>query len=560
MFGILRAFAWMRWRVLLNSFERTGARDTLERLSLAVEQIGPIIAGALLIPSALILAALGAYTGYSLARGTAELFTFEVLRYFVLVLTLLSLIGPILLPGNDRASSVRLLLLPIPRRTLYVAQAAGAISDPWILLTTPAMLCLPAGLAAGGALEPAAVALAAGILLVLVAIGLSTAMTSIVHLVVRDRRRGELLALLFVVVVPTITLLPGLLDAGHGREPQEAEEPETTVPGWLRVAGHHAFSLTPSELYATATRQGVEGESATAAAAVGLLAIMMLAVHGIGSVAFGHVLESPASGTVSRGNIRAQRWDRTLPGISRSASAVALAQFRLAIRTPRGRSVLLSPLIVFVMLAVLVHRSGGLDMGVVTLQTGVGLAAFGSFVCLLSILPLAMNQFAIDNAGLTLALLSPLDEAELLTGKAVGNAIIAAIPSVLCLLISFILFPAGSMAHWASIPPALVSTYLLVAPPAAALSASFPRVVNLNSIGRRSNAHGMASLVGTALFAAAGAPSLLILLATYLLDIPALAPLLLIIWCAVAFALSRWLFIPARRLFVRRRENLATLM
>ena len=44
MLRTLRAFAWMRWRVLVNSLERTGARDRLERFSLAVDQLGPIIA------------------------------------------------------------------------------------------------------------------------------------------------------------------------------------------------------------------------------------------------------------------------------------------------------------------------------------------------------------------------------------------------------------------------------------------------------------------------------------------------------------------------------------
>jgi len=35
--AILRAFVWMRWRVLMNSLERTGARDRLERFSVAIE-------------------------------------------------------------------------------------------------------------------------------------------------------------------------------------------------------------------------------------------------------------------------------------------------------------------------------------------------------------------------------------------------------------------------------------------------------------------------------------------------------------------------------------------
>ena len=29
MLRVLRAFAWMRWRVLMNSFERTGSRVVL---------------------------------------------------------------------------------------------------------------------------------------------------------------------------------------------------------------------------------------------------------------------------------------------------------------------------------------------------------------------------------------------------------------------------------------------------------------------------------------------------------------------------------------------------
>ena len=60
---------------------------------------------------------------------------------------------------------------------------------------------------------------------------------------------------------------------------------------------------------------------------------------------------------------------------------------------------------------------------------GLSLATFGSFICLFSILPLAMNQFAIDKAGFTRYMLSPLSIGELLHGKAVGNALIAAGPA-----------------------------------------------------------------------------------------------------------------------------------
>jgi hypothetical protein len=41
---------------------------------------------------------------------------------------------------------------------------------------------------------------------------------------------------------------------------------------------------------------------------------------------------------------------------------------------------------------------------------------------------------------------------------------------------------------------------------------------------------------------------------------PSLAPVLLLVWCAVSYGISLLLFIPARRIFAKRRENLAMLL
>jgi hypothetical protein len=118
--------------------------------------------------------------------------------------------------------------------------------------------------------------------------------------------------------------------------------------------------------------------------------------------------------------------------------------------------------------------------------------------------------------------------------------------------------PGGSPALWLAIPLALLATYFLVAPAAAVFSALFPRVVDLNSIGRGSNAHGLAGLLGFVAFAASGAPSVLIMLVvSKWLKQPSLVPLLLLVWCAIAYTIARILFIPARKIFAKRRENLA---
>jgi hypothetical protein len=194
-----------------------------------------------------------------------------------------------------------------------------------------------------------------------------------------------------------------------------------------------------------------------------------------------------------------------------------------------------------------------------TLQTGLGLASFGSFVCLMSVLPLAMNQFAVDRAGVTRALLSPLTDREYLAGKAVGNALIAAAPVLLSLAGCLIVFPGGSPALWLALPLALLSTYLLVAPAAAIFSAIFPRVVDMNSIGRGSNAHGISGLLGLFSFIAAGAPSLAIVMAVSHWLRPAFVPVALLLWCVLCYGMSLLMFVPARRIFAARRENLAML-
>jgi hypothetical protein len=567
MLRILRAFAWLRWRMLLNSLERTGARDTLERFSLAIEKLGPILLGVLMIPSALVLAVGAVTTGYALARGDERPFLLDAARLLLAAVPIFSVVGTLFMPAGDRTNPVRLLLLPISRRTLYVAQASSALGDVWIVLTLPMVLFLPVGLLAGGAFSAALLSFAGGALLVLVLVGISSLTTSLLHLAVRDRRRGELLALLFIVILPAMSMVPGLMhgmgqrDRAQGRS--ESRE-EMRVPGWVAAAGSWAKTLYPTELYVTSTRDAARHEVPSAGARLAALAGTGAALHAVGLFVFGRVLASPGSSGARRqaGPMRTA-WGRTLPGLSSGASAVALAQLRLALRTPRGRAILLSPVVAIGIFGVLMRRSTGgtMDLGSISLNGGLSLATFGSFVSLISILPIAMNQFAVDRAGLTLALLSPLTDGEYLAGKAIGNGLVAAAPTALCLMVSIALFPTGSPALWAAIPLGLLAIYFLVAPAAAVFSAVLPRVVDLNSVGRGSNAHGLAGLLGLLAFLAAAVPCVLLaLIAIKWLDRPALVPVFLLAWCAVAYGLGRLLFVPARRVFSRRRENLAMLV
>ncbi|HEV3486777.1 MAG TPA: hypothetical protein VG106_15305, partial [Vicinamibacterales bacterium] len=253
MLRILRAFLWLRWRVFVNSLERTGARDTLERFSIAMEQITPLVAILLLVPSMVGAAGLGAAAGYALVSAASRPFLFDLVRYLLVAAMFLSLVGPIAMPAGERTNAVRLLLLPISRATLYVAHIASTFVDPWILLVLPMVALLPAGLASGGSFGAAAVASAAAVLLIAALVGLSALATSLLHLLVRDRRRGELLALAFILVLPIVGMLPAIFEAkrdeAHDREGGRPRE----TPAWVQTA-RRAASYAPSELYVTAVR------------------------------------------------------------------------------------------------------------------------------------------------------------------------------------------------------------------------------------------------------------------------------------------------------------------
>jgi hypothetical protein len=550
--------------MLINSIEKTGARDRLERFSIAMEKLGPLVAAALMIPSTILLAVIATAAGYGLGRGDASPMMFEAVRYLLLLVPILSVVGPLILPAADRANPVRMLLLPIPRRTLYAAQAATAFGDVWTVLTVPVVLFLPVGLAAAGAFGAALVALVGGLLLLTIVVGLSALSTSILHLIARDRRRGELLALLFILVIPAVSMLPGLVNGTrhHRGQRRTPASEELHLPQWVGTASTQAFALYPTELYVRSTRAIAASEPAAAGLRIVGLAAVAGTIHAIGLLAFARVLESPGSSGARRSVAARESWGMTLPGLTAGESAVALAQLRLALRTPRGRSILLSPLVMMGVFAAIVLRyRGEFDVGPVAVKGGYGFASFTSFISLAATLPIIVNQFAVDRAGMTLALLSPLSDREYLNGKAVGNALIAFPPVAICLLAAMAIFPTGSLALWAAIPLALVATYLLVSGPAAILSVLFPRLVDLNSIGRAGNAHGLAGLLGMLSLVVAGASNLVIVFAaTSWLQQPALAPVLLLAWCAIAFFVSRLLFALARRIFAARRENLALLL
>ena len=554
---ILLAFLWMRWRVLVNSLERTSARDTLERFSVATDKLGPIIALVLLIPSSLALLMLGLVAGFGVGTGDWPI-AMELIRYVLLLSLGLTLIGPLILPTRDTSSVIRLLLLPIPRAMLFLGQMFGAISDPWIILTVPLLLGLAIGLAIGLKFVAALIALVAGAVFVLFLVALTSLTSSIVHLLLRDRRRGEIVMFVVVLIIPIVAMLPQFLikserqnDRRLTRAERAALPPSRTAQVMMGVAPY-----VPSELYRRTTLNAVSSPLRSLPP-LAMLAAGAFALQAAGFAVYKRVIDMPLTLGARRAGALGGLLNQRIPGVSHATSAIALTQLRLALRTPRGRATIASPLLMPIILAAVTYRGGRMIPGV-NAQSGLGLAVFGVVVSILALLPLAMNQFAIDKAGFTRQMLSPLSVRELLLGKAIGNALIALVPGVFCLAIPAIMFPLGPLAYWPALILAALATYALLAPAAAVFSALFPKTVDLNSIGNASNAHQAAALLGMLSLAIATAPVVLLWLAAVMvMKRPEMVAVLVGGWCLVAFAVSYALFIPVAKFVESRRESLA---
>jgi len=274
--------------------------------------------------------------------------------------------------------------------------------------------------------------------------------------------------------------------------------------------------------------------------------------------AYRRVLDMPVSLGTRRAGTFGGLWNAVIPGLGPAASAVAFTQLRLALRSPRGRATIASPLLVPIFLSVMTQRVGRSPIPGIDTQNGLGLAAFGIVTSILALMPLSLNQFAIDKAGFTRQILLPLSVRDLLKGKAAGNAMIASIPAAFGVLVPALMFRGAPTQYWIALVFIAIAAFALLAPASAALSAFFPKTVDLNSIGNSGNAHQAAGLLGMLSFAACVAPGVLIALGSVkLLHRDDLLLPFLLGWLVVAFGISYLLFIPVSRFVDSRRENIA---
>ncbi|HUL73697.1 MAG TPA: hypothetical protein VLT86_11385 [Vicinamibacterales bacterium] len=562
----LRAFMWLRWRMLVNTIRGGERRDVLERVSRTLAVMAPIIATALSIGSVIGASILGFVGGRAAATGLVApatvLFVVRIVLGVVLgLLVVMTTLAPM---QTMMASYSRLLLLPIPRSTLHLVEVLANLTDPWIAILVPAFTTFAIGLAAGGRVGMAIVAAVAGAGMVFVLVSLGALVSFLLGWLLRSRRRGEMFTLVFVLALSAMSILPAIisskLDDSRRGEPKSArrhgvsvEQFNATLPAWTRAL--------PSELYGGAVGAAGQRRHGAAWASVAILLLEGAILFAASSAVHARLIGSLENEQERHRHASSLIGAWTLPVLGPAASAVAIASLRAAVRSVRGRLSILLPGPLVLALAVLFRRMPEAPPGFATIVSHGELVFGASAVLALNALqPFTMNLFGTDRAGLTLMFLSPVSDLDLARGKVAGCGLLYAGSLVLCLAASIVISPSGGLLAWLSVGVAIAAIYTWLSPFAVWLSALFPVAADLSKTGNRGNAHPVAVFAGLFLIVGATVTTTVLFLSVeFWLRQPWLTPVVMLVWLGVALLISWPLLGLASRAIGPRRENLALL-
>jgi hypothetical protein len=556
MIGLLRAFAWLRVRLLVNGL-RARRRDGFEQVSRVTRLLAAAIVAVSLIPGAIILAVLAFAGGRGLALANERALPLMIGARAVLALvTIVVAISPLLRFGGAASSTTRLALLPVPRMLLFAGELVAQLTDPWILVLVPALVALPSGLLAGGAPAAAGWAAAAGCLVLATLAALGSAASLLGALLFRHRRLGEMASVGLLIGITVLTYVPML--TGRGALFSRSNETSEQRVAIGRVFAfdpkiHPWLAAAPWELYARAVERAVAPRGTTPLAPAVGLALSVLVFGGCARLALSRLLDAPGDRRVRAK--RGQAHTRRIPGLSPAASAIARTFFHLVTRSVRGRIVLFTAPLPALLLAFIWR---GTPMGFVdTAYTGVLVLAVSGILALMSLSAFLTDQFAVDRAGLTLTFLAPIKGTEIVSGKAVGAMAVFAIPLSIGTTAAVALHPHGSPLVWTGALMCVFAAYLVQSPGAAALAAWFPAPFDLNRL-KGGNPHPLASILGLlSSVAAYGVCGGLFATTLALTRSPWAGALAAAIVLAAAAAFARVGWLLAARALDARRENLA---
>ena len=552
----LRAFVWLRWRLLRNSVGKSQRRDTLEQISRMLALFVPLALAALSVGSFVAAGFVGYFAGRAIGSGLAGADTTVFVLRLVLFGALVLLVSFAVVTPTQTALSryTRLLLLPIHRHTLHLVEVLAGIADPWLAVTIPGLFSFAAGLAVGGMAGAAAVTLAASIALVGVFAVLGALLGFLVSWLVKNRRRGEIFTLVSVLLITVVSFFPAMFAERLDDRPRGSQrglsraDVERALPFWTQAL--------PSELYGRTVSAAIAGRADRAIEALLLLVAEGALLFIFSSAAHRRLLDAVESNRGSRSS-RRDVAARRVPLARPAVSAIAIAQFRTAMRSVRGRLGVLLPGPIVAMFAFMFSRMPDEAWAVALASHGHLMFGASTIFALYSLQPFTMNLFGADRAGLTLQFLAPVSDRDLARGKILGCALVFALTLAINLVAALAVAANGSPMLWLASLLNAGAMFLLLSPLCVWLSALFPMAADLSKAGSGGNPHPLPMLGGTVVVLALAAPGGVLLWFGANWFGAGIVLGLMFVWLLLAAAISLPLLGVASRAIAGRRENLA---
>jgi hypothetical protein len=569
MIATLRIFAWFRWRVLANSLRMGERRDTIEQISRAASFVVPGLLVVTCAGSVLSASIVGWLAGWrSVSDFPSSVWILTLIRALLIVVTGLVALTPIFIGihgGAGRES--RLMLLPVPRGVRHFVEVVTSLLDPWVIFVLPGLVSYALGMTVGALMQPepwvrawaidGGIALVAAVLVVGVLASLGSLTSFLVSWIVRDRRRGEIFVIVFIVLLGCVAIVPAFVSRQVGESftngPRRHTLPSAALR-WTPSDWPAWTTMLPSDLYAEAVIFGYDVPRSGKVWPLTMLAIEGGVLYGLSAFVHG-TLDQMAEGRRARkprpmaGAVAVR-----LPGMWPGTSAVALAQVRTALRSVRGRLVVLLPGPLVAMIAML-FEGQNMPEGLERLTIARGYLSLGAGLLfgLYAAQAITLNQFASDRAGLTLEFLAPIRDIDLVRGKTVGCAVLIGAGAVISLICAAVVAPAGSPWLWIATIAGGAATFLVTSPLSTWISIALPVAADLSKTGAAGNPHTLGMLAGSVAIAVAAAPAAAILA----LFPPFRALVAMMLWLALTAVIARPLLGSAARLLRIRRENLA---
>jgi len=379
----------------------------------------------------------------------------------------------------------------------------------------------------------------------------------------RSRRRGEMFTLIFVLALSLLSIIPALVSrklderdrGGQARRPMReattVQEVDRALPAWSQVL--------PSELYGRAILASVERRPGDALIALGALGVEAVFLFACSSAVHRKLIDSVESDTRRRRSLASCSAPWRLPLAGPAVSAIAITEFRTAMRSVRGRLAVLLPgplvaVLTFALRGVPDDREWLNAIG----SQGHLILAVGLLFSLYAIQPFSMNLFGTDRSGLTRLFLMPATDVELARGKVAGCGLIFAMAGLLCLIAALLVAPTGPVSYWIATVLGAMATYALLTPIAVLLSAFFPVPADLSKTGSGGNPHPLPMFAGTVIVIALAAPAAGVFLVNWVwIRQPVAVIMLMTVWLALTIVAAVPVLALASRAIGARRENLA---